>query len=183
MSGKCGCSCGPIKPPAWHRAGASGALGVCPAGSLSQCGAIFTSNTASLTAAAPASTLTFTVDTSFFTVFRPAGLRFHVNQDDGLNNEEVDRTVAFTGINYQGINYKLDENNTPVSAFSLYGEHALSLIELGDLISGAQNVTIGIALLATALDAARTLSVSALMYGWSKRGAGGAAITGSAIVP
>lgn len=183
MSGKCGCSCGPIKPPAWHRAGNGGALGVCPAGSLAQCGAIFTSNTVNLTQAAPAQTLTFTVDTSFFTVFRPAGLRFHVNQDDGLNNEEVDRVVAFTGINYQGINYKLDTNNTPVSAFSIYGEHALSLVELGDLISGAQNVTIGVVLQTTNLNVARSMNVSALMYGWSKRGAGGAAIGGSAIVP
>lgn len=180
MSGSCGCACGPIKPPAWHRNG-SGSIGVCPAGALSQCGALFTSNTVNLTAGAPTGTLTFTVDTSFFTVFRPAGLRFHAVQDDGLNNDEVDRTVAFTGIEYQGINYKLDANNSPISAFSIYGDHALSLIELGDLLSGAQNVTIGIGLLSTTT--AATIRVTAMMYGWSKRGAGGAGLAGSAIVP
>ena len=174
-----GCqSCKPARP-AWVNTRGNGSIvGVCPATSLEQCNGVFTSDTVDINAAAPALPITFDVSTSNFERFRPAGIRFHVTDNAGVLHEQLERDIAFVNIQFQGTNYKLDANETAASAFSIYGFHALSLIELGDLVPGGQDVTVAMTLLAAA--SASTYRVQGIMYGWAVRGGGTA---GSAIVP
>ena len=169
-NGNGGCE---ITPPAWYnaRGGNGNTLGCVGVGALSQCNGIWTSDTAVISAAAPLGTLTFDTNTAFFTKYMPVGLRFSVVDDAGLNVAQgIDRVVGFAAIDYSGTTYKLDGNPTTCAAFSLYGEHALSLIELGEITSGGPNVTVDLSLLA--LTTADTFNVQAFMYGWSKRGGG-----------
>lgn len=174
-----GCaSCKPARP-AWVGTRGNGSIvGVCPATSLEQCNGVFTSDTVGINAGAPTLPITFDVSTSNFERFRPQGIRFHVTDLAGLIHEDLERDVGFTNIQFQGTNYKLDANTTALSAFSIYGFHALSLIELGDLVPGGQDVTVTLNLIATG--SASTYQCQGIMYGWAVRGGGTA---GSAIVP
>lgn len=176
------CEACSFKPPGWYkpRGGNGAVLGVCDAGSLAQCNGVFTTNTGTLTTAAPAVTITFTVGTSNFSKFFPRGMRFSTAIDDASVNDSIDRNVGFTGLRFQGTNYKLDANNTTTSAFALTSYHALSLVEIGELEPGGQNVFVDLSLIATGLDPARGFFTQAIMYGWSIRGGGAAS---SAVVP
>lgn len=160
-----------IPPPDWLGPVGNGTvLGVCGVDALKQCNGIFSSNTVDLLIAGPTGTLTFDVSASNFSIFRPRGLRFHVVDILGVNNDEIDRAVAFTALDYQGTNYKLDGNLTPLSSFSLWADHALSIVELGDLVPGGQDVTVDVSLYSATF--VGTLRVMALMYGWARRGQG-----------
>jgi len=174
----CNGSCKPSRPAWVNERGNGSIVGVCPASSLEQCNGVFTSNTITINAGAPTLPIVFDVSTSNFERFRPRGIRFHVTDNDGLLHEDLERDVGFSGIQFQGTNYKLDANTTALSAFSIYGYHALSLIELGDLVPGGQDVSVACQLIA--LGSATDYLVQGIMYGWAVRGGGSA---GSAIVP
>ncbi len=165
--------------PTWISTRGNGSIvGVCSAASLEQCNGVFTSDTQDIDTGSATGELTFDVSASNFERFRPRGIRFHVTLEDGTPDDHAERNVAYTAISFQGTNYKLDSQETSLSAFSIYGVHALSLAEFGDLVPGGQDVKVSVKLLATA--SGKTYRTQAIMYGWAVRGGGSA---GSAIVP
>lgn len=164
------CNACSIPKPSWYtpQGGNGQVTGAISRAALEQCNGIFTSSSADLDSATTTGTLTFDVSASNFTKFVPRGIIFHVANPAGTQLDDLERMVAYTALNYQGVNYKLDANPTPLALFSVWAFHALSAVEIGELTPGGQDVTIDVSLVQA--PSAGTLRVTAEMYGFSLRG-------------
>lgn len=172
-----------VPVPDWYSRGTgNGAVtGFCPNTSLKQCNGFFNTDAVDLL---PGTTDTddavFDVSESNFTHFQPRGLKAHVTETSMAITFQTERALGVDDIDFQGTNYKLDDFNTPLSAFAWWAEHALSMFEIGELSPSGQDVTLTTNTIATNALTYRTIYT---MIGYAVRGGGKSTGHGSAIVP
>lgn len=172
-----------VPVPTWYsRGNGNGDLtGICPDASLKQCNGVWNADAVDLL---PGTTDTidalFDTGNSNFKHFQPRGMKANVTETTMAITHEVERAIGMSVIDYLGTNYKLDDFNTPLSAFSWWAQKSISLIELGTLDNNGPDVTVTLNTIAVNLLTYRTILT---MIGYAVRGGGAAKGGGSAIVP
>lgn len=144
-------------------------VGPCDDSMLRQCDVAWPSNTGVLTAAAPAAVLTWAITPVGFTRLYPVAMKLSVTSDNGATPMELDRLWGFSGVNYVQTNYVAAAGVVvPASIFGPYCARSLRLTELGEIVAGANPVTLNANLLAATF--AGQLNITGIIFGRSIRG-------------
>ena len=150
----------PVDAPPWFT---DPRTGICGPGDIAQCNMVFQARLATLAGGATG-TLTFDVSTSNFNRFQPVGLKFSAVLLTLTASEGIGGVMA-TEIDFAGTNYLLDVTGLSLTTFGVDGENALSIFHMPVLKPSAQDVTVAV----TNVTSAVTVQLFGWMYGFADR--------------